>query len=107
MSMRLLWLPPVVQEGFDLQGVIECGLLPGLWVRHLEHLTKPVDLIEADEGAAQHGESHVNVEAAFVANGQAGKRLSQAKVRSTTQRWRPSRSLLSTPRRAMRGLMAR
>jgi len=34
-------------------------------------------------------------------------RASQASVRSTTQRWRPSRSLLSMPRRAMRGSMPR
>ena len=34
-------------------------------------------------------------------------RANHAKVRSTTQRWRPSRSLLSTPRRAMRGSMPR
>ena len=35
------------------------------------------------------------------------KRADQARVRSTTQRWRPRRSERSTPRRAMRGVIDR
>jgi hypothetical protein len=50
--------------------------------------------------------------AVFVAHAQAAELerrnwFSQAKVRSTTQRGRPSRSLDSTPRRAIRRWMPR
>ena len=39
----------------------------------LEHLTKPSDLVETDEGAAEDHESLVDVGAAFVADGEAAK----------------------------------
>ena len=49
----------------------------------------------------------MDVGAALVADGQPAEAISQAKVRSTTQRWRPSRSLDSMPLRAMRTWMWR
>ena len=74
----------------------------------LERLTKPFDLIEADEGCGERGEGEVDVGPPIVSRtARRRKRAIQAKVRSTTQRRRPSLALLSTPGLAMRGAMCR
>ncbi len=73
-----------------------------------ERLTEPHDLVHADDGGCELGEGDVDVGAPIVAGGEASELGdARAKVRSTTHRCRPSLADVSTPRRAMRGLMER
>jgi hypothetical protein len=69
-------------------------------------LTKPSDLVEADEGASEDHERLVDVGAPFVTDGEAAEAVESGQS-ALYHPPVPSLWLVSTPRLAMRGWMER
>ncbi len=60
-------------SSFRLWNHIDCKLQNSVLARYLEHLTKPSDLVEADESAAEDHEGLMDVGAPLIADGEAAK----------------------------------
>ena len=73
----------------------------------LERLTEPLDEAPADEAGGEMMESLEDVSAAFVPDDETAEAAEPSQGAFETQRCRPKRSELSTPRRAIRGWIER